>query len=46
MVRTDTILESSYRNMSARKKFQLKAQNKELAVDRYIEEKKLDNTIA
>ena len=33
---TDTVLESSYGNMSAHKKFQLKAQNQELAVDRYM----------
>ena len=33
---TDTVLESSYRNMSAHKKFQLKAQNKWLAVDPYM----------
>ena len=34
---TDTILESSsYGNMSAHKKIQLKVQNKELAVDRYM----------
>ena len=33
---TDTVLESSHGNMSARKKFQLKAQNKWLAVDPYM----------
>ena len=33
---TDTVLESSHGNMSAHKKIQLKAQNKELAVDRYM----------
>ena len=33
---TDTVLESSYGNMSAHKKFQLKAQNKESSVDRYM----------
>ena len=33
---TDTVLESSYGNMSAHKKFQLKAQNKELAVDPHM----------
>ena len=31
---TDTISEYSYGNMSAHKKYQLKAQNRELAVDR------------
>ena len=30
------VLESSHGNMSAHKKFQLKAQNKELAVNRYM----------
>ena len=36
--RTDrhTVLESSYGNMSAHKKFQLKAQNEWLAVDPYM----------
>ena len=34
--RTDTVLESSYGNMSAHKKFQLKAQNQWLAVDPYM----------
>ena len=34
--KTDTILESSYGNMSTHKKFQLKAQNKGIAVDRYM----------
>ena len=33
---TGTILESSYGNMSAHKKIQLKAQNYELVVDRYL----------
>ena len=33
---TDTVLESSYGNMSAHKKFQLKAQNQWLAVDPYM----------
>ena len=33
---TDRILESSYGNMSAHKKFQLKTQNLELAVDCYM----------
>ena len=33
---TDTVSESSYGNMSAHKKFPLKAQIKELAVDRYM----------
>ena len=33
---TDRVLESSYGNMSAHKKFQLKAQNKWLAVDPYM----------
>ena len=33
---TDTVLESSYGNMSAHKKFQLKTQNKWLAVDPYM----------
>ena len=32
---TDTVLESSYGNKSAHKKNQLKAKNKELAVDPY-----------
>ena len=34
--RTDTVLESSHGNMSAHKKFQLKAQNLWLAVDPYM----------
>ena len=34
--RTDKVLESSYGNMSAHKKFQLKAQNQWLAVDPYM----------
>ena len=34
---TDTILESSYGNMSAHKKFQPKAQKYKLAVDRYMQ---------
>ena len=34
--RTDTVLESSHGNMSAHKKFQLKAQNYWLAVDPYM----------
>ena len=33
---TDTISESSYGNMSIRKKFQLKTKNLELPVDRYM----------
>ena len=33
---TDTVLESSYGNMSAHKKFQLKTQNLWLAVDPYM----------
>ena len=33
---TDTVLESSYGNMSAHKKFQLKVQNYWLAVDPYM----------
>ena len=33
---TDTVLESSHGNMSAHKKFQLKAQNLWLAVDPYM----------
>ena len=33
---TDTIFTSSYGNMSAHKKIQIKNQNKELAVDRNI----------
>ena len=33
---TDTVLETSYGNMSAHKKFQLKAQNKWLAVNPYM----------
>ena len=33
---TDTILESWYGNMSAHRKFKLKAQNLNLAVDRYM----------
>ena len=33
---TDTVLKFSYGNMSAHKKFQLKAQNKWLAVDPYM----------
>ena len=33
---TDTISESTYEYMPAHKKFQLKAQNQELAVDRYM----------
>ena len=35
-VQTDTVLESSYGNMSALKKFQLEAQNYVLAVDPYM----------
>ena len=35
-VRIDTTSESSYGNMSAHKKFPLKAQNSELAIDRYV----------
>ena len=35
-LKKNTVLESSYGNMSAHIKFQLKAQNQELAVDRYM----------